>query len=560
MKRIYLFLGLIFLLGLILRFYLLGGVPVGFHTDEAYFGYNAYSILKTGREITGDFLPLHLKSFLFSPALYSYFSILPISVFGLNEFSTRFASAIFGVLTIPLTFIFARLLLEKSKNKDLIALSSALFMAISPWHINLSRVSTENVAVVFLILAGSCLYILWDRTSKLYFLILSFLLFLTSIFTYQAPRSFLPFFLILLTLFCLFSDKKINLKKFIIPAAFYLVFVILPVILIILSPNLSFRIRTLSILQNPKTQLVLDEQIREDGIANVTPIAARIFHNKIIDYSQTFLNNYFDHFSYEFLFTDAGLPERYKVPGSGLMYLFDLPLLIIGFYFLFNKNRLLGVLLTGWVVLSPIGSALTFDDVPNLQRTLLIFPSLPIISAYGFSEVIVRVSRIKNKGKPLIYASFICIIFYSFTLYLHAYYVQQIVHRPWYRQEGYKKMIAEIKNFDDKYDKTVITEFSGSPSIFIFFFDKYDPAYVQKIIRSANSFDYGSVSFGKYKITKEDCPVSLKKDSLGVRLIGEKNTLYVVDGRCSVPKGVKELATIRRNDDTIVFKLLALDR
>jgi len=38
-------------------------VPPGFNADEAAFGYNAYSLLKTGRDEYGTLLPLSIKSF-----------------------------------------------------------------------------------------------------------------------------------------------------------------------------------------------------------------------------------------------------------------------------------------------------------------------------------------------------------------------------------------------------------------------------------------------------------------------------------------------------------------
>src|SRR5438477_13015460 len=95
---------LIIFLGFSLRFYKLGEVPVGFHRDEAFFGYNAYSILKTGREMAGNVLPLHLQSLLYSPAGYSYASIPFIFLFGLNEFAVRFAGALFGSLTIIIVY------------------------------------------------------------------------------------------------------------------------------------------------------------------------------------------------------------------------------------------------------------------------------------------------------------------------------------------------------------------------------------------------------------------------------------------------------------------------
>ncbi|MDZ4228834.1 MAG: glycosyl transferase, partial [Patescibacteria group bacterium] len=54
---------LILLLAAGLRFYQLGRVPSGFVNDEAAFGYNAYSLIKTGRDEFGEFLPIIFHSF-----------------------------------------------------------------------------------------------------------------------------------------------------------------------------------------------------------------------------------------------------------------------------------------------------------------------------------------------------------------------------------------------------------------------------------------------------------------------------------------------------------------
>ena len=85
-KKSFILLIIIFFLGVVLRFYLLGSIPNGFHRDEVFLGYNAYSIFKTGKDITGNFLPLHLASFLYTPAGYSYVSVPFIAMFGLSEF------------------------------------------------------------------------------------------------------------------------------------------------------------------------------------------------------------------------------------------------------------------------------------------------------------------------------------------------------------------------------------------------------------------------------------------------------------------------------------------
>ena len=54
---------LIFITASILRLPNLDKLPDGFFTDEAALGYNAWSILKTGKDEWGKFLPLTLQSF-----------------------------------------------------------------------------------------------------------------------------------------------------------------------------------------------------------------------------------------------------------------------------------------------------------------------------------------------------------------------------------------------------------------------------------------------------------------------------------------------------------------
>ncbi len=568
-KKVYVFLLIIFLLGTALRFYKLGLIPLGFHTDEAYLGYNAYSILKTGSEITGGFLPIHFKSFLYSPAGYSYFSIPFIILFGLNEFSVRFAAALFGSLTILTTFLLTNKLFSKFKNSETIAIFAAFFIAISPWNINLSRVSTENVIVVFFISLGIWLFLLWNEKNKFYLLILSYLSLLITLLTYQAPRSFLPLFIPILLVVTLFANKKSGVKKFFSPIALYILLIIIPVALIILSPTLSFRLRTLSIFQNPQTQLVLNEELREDGVMNVPPQIARVFHNKILNYSTTFAQNYFQHFSYSFLFTDQGLPARYRVPDMGILYFFDIPLLFLGIWSLFRNDKKLGVLILGWVALAPVGSALTFDDVPNLQRTLIIFPALSIISALGLCEIYNFFTSFKNKW-VFRFAMFCVavVIAYSLSFYLYSYYVQQVVHRPWFREEGYRELVSTLNKYTLKYKKVVISDSYGSPSMFIFFYNSYDPKIVQNILKKNTiGQDYGSVSFDKYHISKDGCPLRAYQDTdkktgiLVTKLVGEKGILYVDDGQCETPsEGVEKIAIIKRSDNTAAFKVMSITK
>ena len=88
-----------------LHFYKINEVPPCINADEAAFSYNAYSILKTGRDEYGKFLPLRFKSFEdYKLPVYTYFSVPFIAIFGLNDFSTRALNIVIGVAFVPLMY------------------------------------------------------------------------------------------------------------------------------------------------------------------------------------------------------------------------------------------------------------------------------------------------------------------------------------------------------------------------------------------------------------------------------------------------------------------------
>src|SRR5438067_2332273 len=121
-------LGIIFLLGLFLRFYKLTSFPVGFHLDEASKGYTAYSMIKTGKDDNNHFLPFYIDVFGDnSPPGYHYLDIPFVATFGLTEFAVRAPGSLFGAFSILACFFLAYALFENRK----ISLASAFLLAIS---------------------------------------------------------------------------------------------------------------------------------------------------------------------------------------------------------------------------------------------------------------------------------------------------------------------------------------------------------------------------------------------------------------------------------------------
>lgn len=538
--------------GFLLRVSFLDQYPHGLHRDEAFLGYNAYSLLETGRDMAGNVLPVHLRSFLYSPAGYSYFSIPFIMLFDLNVFSVRFASAIFGSLTIVITYFFVRELFADYRFKYSLGLLSSFLLAINPWHINLSRTATENVPVVFFVTLGVFVLLKWNVTGKYLYLIFGFISFLITIFLYQAPRAFLPIFI---PLFAIYLFNKLEKKRLVVFASAFFLVIILPLVFILSSNDLSLRIRTVSIFSTQGTQLMLDQYIREDGVSGVLPIITRVFHNKIFGYLNIFFQNYFSHFTYNFLFTDAGFPDRYRVPAVGLLYIIELPLIVLGIWKIVGLNIKLALFLLGWIILVPVGSALTFDDVPNLQRTLIIFPALSIVSGLGIISLYEAVQKKIRRFRRISLAILITIFAMQLIFYLHQYYFHAIKYRPWYRQDGYRQLVQKVNNQIKDYKYAVITNRESAPTIFFLFFDKYDPEKFQQETSSIIMHDFDRVSFGKYKFSEEECPLGIKNIDGVEKLVGERGVLYVNSWLCKKEDGAKIIDVIERSDSSDVFQI-----
>src|SRR3989344_4624267 len=191
-----LLLSFIVLIAGLLRFFKLGEIPPSLTWDEVAWGYNAYSLGIDGKDEFGKFLPLsYLESFGdFKPPLYAYLTVLPVKLFGLTEFAVRFSSAFFGILTVVISYFLVKEIFyySKTKNKStMYALSTSFLLAISPWHINLSRAAFEANVASFFICAGIWLLLLSFRKGGIYFLISSISL-VASLYTFNTARIFVP--------------------------------------------------------------------------------------------------------------------------------------------------------------------------------------------------------------------------------------------------------------------------------------------------------------------------------------------------------------------------------
>ena len=209
---------IIFLLAFVLRFWQLGANPASLDWDEASLGYNAYSLLKTGKDEYGTSWPLAIRSFSdFKPPLYTYLTMVPVDLFGLNEFSTRFISALFGFLSIVAVYLLIKELFPR--KSFLFFVLCTLFFALSPWHIQFSRIAFEANLALFFFISGIWLFLKGLKSGK--FFLFSFLAFSLSSYAYHSERLVVP--LLLLGLVVIYRKEiKTSLLWFIISGIIFI--------------------------------------------------------------------------------------------------------------------------------------------------------------------------------------------------------------------------------------------------------------------------------------------------------------------------------------------------
>ncbi|MBI4039724.1 phospholipid carrier-dependent glycosyltransferase, partial [Candidatus Daviesbacteria bacterium] len=318
---------LVIVLAALLRFWQLSDYPPHANWDEASLGYNAYSILTTGRDEWGQFLPLTFRAFGdYKLPGYIYTSVPFVAAFGLNEFSIRFASAFFGTLTVLLVFLLARLLTRKYS----LATIAAFLLAISPWHVFLSRIALEaNLALFFLVL-GIFLFVKFitqfeNRIApQLILLIACPLSLVAALYTYNSARVVVPLLVLLLAANYYSLLKK--LKKQLVLMLVLLVVLSVPAFSLAIKQDSSARYRWTAILDEGATNFI-NESRRTS--AYPTPLKELVY-NKITYTLPRVVAGYLSHFSPDFLYFKGGSNFQFNIPGFGLFYPLEMPFLVLG--------------------------------------------------------------------------------------------------------------------------------------------------------------------------------------------------------------------------------------
>jgi 4-amino-4-deoxy-L-arabinose transferase-like glycosyltransferase len=471
--RKYVWLTLIVFTAGLLRFWHITQVPPALNSDEVAIGYNAYSILKTGRDEYNIQHPLTFRSFDdYKMPVYVYMVSVSMKVFGYNDFAVRFPSALFGTITVLLTYLLSKELLKRWDNKEQISLLAAASLAISPWSLQFSRAGYEANVAVFFVVSGVYLFLLGVKRGWL--LILSAFVFALAIWTYLTPRIFVPLLCVGLALI---YRKELWKQKSAVIVSLILGFIILfPVLKLSLSPQGQMRASGVSVFGNP------DDLKKSAARAMRDESQGRkifmVFDNRRLTYALTFLYGYFGHFNPNFLFLHQSI-NKYRAPDVGLLYLFELPLLATGAYMLVRKWSQGSAVLFLWIIISPVAAAFT-PPPPHPVRSLVFLPTFQIVSALGLITLAYALMKKKIIVRYLLGALAVSSISLNVVYYLHQYYYVLPVEdaRDWYM--GRREMTEKINAVKDAYDTVYVSKSLDFPYIFYLYYSLIDPLVYQQ--------------------------------------------------------------------------------
>lgn len=481
---------IILIIAAALRLWQIGAVPPSPDWDEAALGYNAYSVLKTGRDEFGVFLPRVLRSFDdFKPPLYMYLTIPSVAVFGLEVWAVRLPSAIVGILAV----LGAYLLVRQLFKKDQLALLAAFLLAISPWHIQFSRIAFEaNVALGITIWA---VYAFLRGTGSTKWLGISALLFGLGFYAYHSQRVFLP--LLVLTLFLHWKKELLADKKRMAVGIIVGLLTILPLVPVFLSKDSYTRLSGTSVLAD-KTGLLMRSVAKLQEDAATGNKLGMIFDNRRVVYVQKLAEGYLSHFSLKWIFL-TGDNSRHHAPEMGLMYLMELPLLLWGLFLVWKKGDRAGRLMLTWFLLAPVAASPT-SETPHAIRTLVFLPTLQVFVATAILAAWERM-----RGKRALWwkaagALWAIAFAANIAFYFHMYFVHMNIEYSRFWQYGYKQAVEYALAHKDEYEKIVVSTKLEQPHMFFLFYTKYDPAtYLAEGGTASGGFEEWRNRFDKFE-------------------------------------------------------------
>lgn len=223
---------LIFLLGAALRLIAFGQVPSGYHTDEAFAAWNAYSLYHGGIDSAGYSWPVYFEAWGGGQSALLTYLMLPLLALNGGEMNL-YIPRIPEVTVALLTLIAVYFLMRKLFNER-IALWAMFLTAICPWHIIISRWGLDASLAPGFLMFGFCFFVY--GLEKRPMLLLSALCYGLSLYCYAVIWMVVPVILLLEFGYCL-ACHKLTFDKWLVLSGVIVALFAFPLVAFLLVNN-----------------------------------------------------------------------------------------------------------------------------------------------------------------------------------------------------------------------------------------------------------------------------------------------------------------------------------
>ncbi len=457
------------------RFYRFGSLPKSLNADEASYGYNAYSILKTGRDLYKKTYPLTLKSFGdYKPAGLTYVLVGLLKFLPLSASTIRLPSALAGLLILPVLYLTLELFFHRPKFNLILT----LIFAASPWTFSLSRLFFEANVGLFFMAVALYYFFRWQLKNKP----LPFWFYLTlalSGYFYQ-PFRYIAFAILGLVLFLILKKKqKLTFGGFV----FFLV-LSLPLLFEMFS---SVGLKRF-FQENYKQDLILSKQVISHRhhcqlVINQPFVCRLIWNRPLLKFTHT-TQIIWQLVSPQFLFFDGR--DGFQVLPLG--YGAYLPLLLIAYFLaLISLPKLISkpyfasfsfIFLVSLLPLASVGELSLHRSVFHLYLLFLFF-SLGLHTFYSSIKKFIPYFCLLY---GLLFGRFLFIYFTDFSFF---------AHNIWQTND------AALYTFLGKHldNQTIIIDNSHhlSPPLYFAFFNRLNPQKYQDEVRRSQPNQVGNI-------------------------------------------------------------------
>lgn len=532
---------LILFFGFLVRTLGLSSFPPALNWDEVSHGYNAYSILKTGKDEWGQTFPLvNFRAYGDYPTtLYMYLTIPWVALLGLSEISIRLTSVIFGTLMILVSFFLSKLFV---KDKY-ICLFVAFVAALSPWTFLLSRQALQAMPAVTLLALGVLFFLL--GLNKRWYFYLSSIFFGLSAYGYHNTRILVPAICGLLIIFFI---KKLSLsRKDLLIFVSILTLFYIPLVWAIFSGEASARATWVGIIDSGAINRI--NQLR--GQSGLPGDISTYLYNKPTYFIYSVVLNYLSYFDPRFLAIYGGSHYQFSIPGYGVMHFTEALFFYLGFgSLLFRVRRitLLEKFLLSWLLISPLPAAITRDPYQVVRATTML-PVVYIFVGIGVNFIIQKLKSEKFKLYTLVIVVLLEICLFGYYLFNFVYIYPVKYSSAW--QYGYKQAAKYIEEKQQLYENIYITKTYGEPHEFLLFYLKHDPTKYQNdinLVRYRRSNWYWVDKFDKYNF--------LNDWEIKEKLKGRDGLLITRPG--NYPEGARYIDSIYFLDNKTAFDIVEL--